>query len=67
VKSERRNWEDECGAIVVVKDRYIEESVRYESLAWGRGGPTAMGRKAIDLCSMMVRGPRWRIPFFKAV
>ena len=27
----------------------MDESVRYDSLAWGRGGPTAMGRKAIDL------------------
>ena len=33
VKSERRNWEDERDAVVLLKERHIEESVRYDSLA----------------------------------
>lgn len=35
VKSERRNWEEEGDDVDVLKERYMEERDKYESLAWG--------------------------------
>ena len=34
----------------------MEKSVRYESLAWGRGGPKAAGGRGIDLVRIRMVG-----------
>ena len=33
VKSDLRNWDDEHNVVVVLNERYMEESVRYDSFA----------------------------------
>ena len=64
MKSDLRNWDDEHNVGAVLNERYMEESVRYDSRAWGRGGPTAMGRKAIELVSvtLWIKGHPFSVP-----